>query len=171
MIRQSLVVVTSLLLLNGCGEGTESGEEEAPIATGTGALNDPNTSPVPGPDPDPDPGTEPTPPIPGIPPTGAYLQFNDSPYANIDFSAGYFYLEDFEDGVLEYPGASANRGDFATISFGPLSHDSVDADDGLIDGNSLDGESWFYRSSRTGVTWTFDAVSYTHLTLPTILLV
>lgn len=84
-----------------------------------------------------------------------YAQFNDSPFANISFGEGYFYLEDFEDQVLEHPGASASDGNFVSLEFGEGFHDSVDADDGLIDGNSLSGESWFYAVSTTGVVWSF----------------
>lgn len=87
---------------------------------------------------------------------GEYAQFNDSPFANISFGPGYFYFEDFEDQMLEHPGASASAGGFTSFTFGPGFHDSVDADDGVIDGISLDGESWFYESSTTGVVWTFD---------------
>ncbi|MBX2839228.1 MAG: hypothetical protein KTR35_20395 [Gammaproteobacteria bacterium] len=86
-----------------------------------------------------------------------YAQFDDSPFANISFGQGYFYLEDFEDKVLEHPGASASTGNFVSLEFGEGFHDSVDADDGLIDGNSLSGESWFHAVSTTGVVWSFDA--------------
>jgi len=88
--------------------------------------------------------------------TVAYVQFNDSPFASIDFSSGYFFLEDFEDGVLENPGASASAGGFTsdtTLDF----HDSVDADDGQIDGNSLDGDSWFRGGGRPRIRWNFNA--------------
>ncbi len=88
---------------------------------------------------------------------GEYAQFNDSPFALISFGSGYFYLEDFEDNIFEHPGASASAGDFVSISFGDNFTDSVDEDDGLIDGNSLDGESWFFAVSTEGITWTFDA--------------
>lgn len=96
-------------------------------------------------------------PVGGSGADGEYSQFNDSPLANIDFSRGYFYLEDFEDGLFEHPGASASDGNFVTPEFGDTFHDSVDADDGLIDGTSLDGESWFHRVASTGITWTFNA--------------
>lgn len=96
-------------------------------------------------------------PVGGSGANGEYSQFNDSPFANLDFSGGYFYFEDFEDGIFEHPGASASHGDFVTVEFGDTFHDSVDADDGLIDGSSLDGESWFHDESSAGVTWTFNA--------------
>ena len=82
----------------------------------------------------------------------------DSPFAasvaNGDFSGGYFHLETFEDHLFNTPGISANTGfvtsespAFATI------HDSVDADDGSIDGSGLAGDSYFASLS---VTFTFD---------------
>ncbi len=88
---------------------------------------------------------------------GEYAQFNDSPFANLNFGDGYFYFEDFEDKVLEHPGAEPSDGDFVSIEFGETFNDSVDADDGLIDGNSLDGESWFHAVSTTGIVWSFNA--------------
>lgn len=87
---------------------------------------------------------------------GEYAQFNDSPFANISFGDGYFYLEDFEDRLLEHPGAEASHGNFVSLEFGENFHDSVDADDGIIDGNSLQGESWFAKVSSTGIVWSFD---------------
>ena len=96
-------------------------------------------------------------PLGGTGNDGEYAQFSDSPFSGISFGAGYFYFEDFEDSVLEHPGASSSTGDFIAISFGDTFNDSVDADDGLIDGESLSGESWFYVDSSTGIVWTFDA--------------
>ena len=40
----------------------------------------------------------------------AYLQFSDSPFAAVDFSGGYFYLENFEDHALSTPGAAGITG-------------------------------------------------------------
>ena len=41
--------------------------------------------------------------------------------------------------------------------FGPSIHDSVDADDGAIDGSGLNGDSYFSASGAAGITFTFDA--------------
>ena len=91
-----------------------------------------------------------------------YLQFSDSPFASVDFSAGFFHLETFEtaDAVtpITTPGVSADHGGPVSVTYGPSVHDSVDADDGVIDGSGLDGESWFYSSGAAGVTFTFDAL-------------
>ncbi len=90
----------------------------------------------------------------GVGANGEYTGLSDSPFAEVDFSAGYFHLENFEDG-LTTPGVTADHGDIASVSFGPSNHDSVDSDDGTVDGSGLNGESWFYDSGFAGVTWTF----------------
>jgi hypothetical protein len=83
----------------------------------------------------------------------AYLQASDSPFSALGFS--YFYREDFEDHLLNTPGLSASPGGVASVVFGPSIHDSVDADDGAIDGSGLGGDSYF---SPTGaVELTFNA--------------
>lgn len=79
---------------------------------------------------------------------------SDSPFAGNTF--GYFYLEDFEDGLFNTPGASASAGGVTSVVFGPSIHDSVDADDGVIDGSGLNGDSYFSQSGATGITFTFD---------------
>lgn len=82
----------------------------------------------------------------------AYTSFADSPFypaAGFD----YFYLEDFEDGALNVPGVAASAGGF----LGPASYtDSVDGDNGSIDGSGNGGHSYFL-SSFSSVTFTFDA--------------
>jgi hypothetical protein len=80
-----------------------------------------------------------------------YLSFADSPFYGGTFD--YFYLEDFEDHALNTPGVSASAG--SIISPGSLT-DSVDGDDGVIDGLGQDGHS-FYRGSGTSITFTFNA--------------
>jgi hypothetical protein len=83
-----------------------------------------------------------------------YLQFSDSPFAGTDFSAGYFYLENMEDGALNVPGVTVNFG--AVYGPGGLT-DSVDADDGTIDGSGTNGHSFFSGGGATGITFTFHA--------------
>lgn len=83
----------------------------------------------------------------------AYLQQSDSPFFGTDFSGGYFYLEDFEDHALNTPGVAGVTGGPASITFGPTFHDSVDADDGAIDGSGLQGDSWFFGGASTGFTF------------------
>ena len=83
----------------------------------------------------------------------AYLQASDSPFSALDLSAGYFYLENFEDGALNTPGVAGITGGVPPL-VSPFS-DSVDADDGAVDGLGSHGNSWFSASGTTG--FTFDA--------------
>lgn len=80
-----------------------------------------------------------------------YLSFADSPYNGGSFS--YFHLENMEDGLVNEPGLSQSGGSIT----GPGGiTDSVDADDGVIDGSGQNGRSLFGDGS-TGITFTFDA--------------
>jgi len=91
-----------------------------------------------------------------------YLQASDSPFTGLGFS--YFFLENFEDHNLNTPGATGLTGGPTSIVFGPGVHDSVDADDGAIDGSGLNGDSWFNSGASTG--FSFDATALGGL-LPT----
>ena len=86
-----------------------------------------------------------------------YLSFADSPFSGGSFS--YFHLETFEDHLLNTPGVSANAGGVTSVVFGPSIHDSVDADDGVIDGSGLNGDSYFSPSGATGIRFTFSAAA------------
>ncbi|MCX4030002.1 hypothetical protein H0A36_01965 [Endozoicomonas sp. SM1973] len=79
----------------------------------------------------------------------------DSPFAGKNFN--YFYLENFEDHQLNTPGISASAGGVTSVVYGPRIHDSVDADDGVLDGNGLAGDSYFSWSGKDGITFSFDA--------------
>lgn len=81
---------------------------------------------------------------------GEYSQASDRPFVAVDFSNGYFFLEDMEDQSLS-AGLAASAGNFTSIVFGSNAHDSVDADDGVIDGSGLQGESWFSGWGSTAV--------------------
>jgi hypothetical protein len=81
-----------------------------------------------------------------------YLQASDSPFGAFSFS--YFYNETFEDHLLNTPGLSGTGG-VTSVVFGPAIHDSVDADDGVIDGSGLGGDSYF--STTGSVTLNFSA--------------
>ncbi len=82
-----------------------------------------------------------------------YLQFADSPFAGQSFS--YFYLEDFEDSVLNTPGVAASGHCISPTScFNVWLTDSVDADDGAIDGSGNRGHSFWANGSAS---FTFDA--------------
>src|SRR5690349_2808080 len=63
-------------------------------------------------------------------------------------------LEDFEDGSLDIPGATGN-GDVV----GPGSSiDSVDGDDGAVDGSGTGGHSYFNLNGSFGIAMTFDSL-------------
>lgn len=68
-----------------------------------------------------------------------YLSSADSPFTSIAFD--FFFLEDFEDGALNSPGVVASKG---VVRPPPVDDftDSVDADDGVIDGSGVAGHSW-----------------------------
>lgn len=80
-----------------------------------------------------------------------YLQASDGPFAALTFS--YLHLEDFEDLALNTPGVVANGG---AVIGNDLLVDSVDADDGVIDGSGAAGHS-FLISQGSAVSFTFDA--------------
>lgn len=84
-----------------------------------------------------------------------YLSFADSPYNGGAFN--YFLLETFEDGALDTPGASAS-GSWTVLAPGPQT-DSVDADDGAIDGSGTGGHSFFSKSENSTLTITFSAAA------------
>lgn len=80
-----------------------------------------------------------------------YLAATDSPFAPLPFF--YFFLENFEDGALNTPGLLVNGG-VVSAPFGAT--DSVDGDDGVIDGSGTNGRSWFTGSGRPRFSFTFD---------------
>ena len=86
-----------------------------------------------------------------------YLSFADSPFTGGSFGA--FHLETFEDHLFNTPGVSADAGGVTSVVFGPMIHDSVDADDGVIDGSGLNGDSYFSGSGASGVRFTFSAAT------------
>ncbi|KFM18813.1 Outer membrane porin F protein [Marine Group I thaumarchaeote SCGC AAA799-P11] len=84
-----------------------------------------------------------------------------TPYlSTADIPVGFYadgsptFLEDFEDGTLD-GGIIASDG-VLTSSIAPAFVDSVDADDGVIDGSGSAGQSWFGGfASDFSVTFTF----------------
>ncbi len=74
-----------------------------------------------------------------------------SPFSGLDFS--YFHLETFEDGLLDTPGVTVNDG---LVFSSPSFTDSVDADDGIIDGNGQSGRSFLTVDGLTGLRFDFD---------------
>ncbi|HYC54680.1 MAG TPA: hypothetical protein VEL28_07065 [Candidatus Binatia bacterium] len=79
------------------------------------------------------------------------------PYTSVadsyfDIGAADVCIEDFEDDSLNVPAASGN----GTIVSGQGNIDSVDADDGVIDGSGTGGHSYFSGNGAAGITITFD---------------
>jgi hypothetical protein len=71
-----------------------------------------------------------------------YLSFADSPFQSLPFS--YFHLETFEDGLFNVPGVTAISNTPGTTfgACGPgVFGDSVDGDDGVLDGLGTNGWS------------------------------
>jgi hypothetical protein len=89
----------------------------------------------------------------GIGPT-PYLQVSDSPWAAY-VGTSNFYLENFEDGLLNTPGVKSSPG--AGIIKPGLLTDSVDEDDGVIDGKGYYGHAWYFSKGTQGITFTFDS--------------
>jgi hypothetical protein len=86
-----------------------------------------------------------------------YLSAADSPFGGVTFS--YFHLENFEDGALNTPGLSAVGGSVV----GPGSFtDSVDADDGTIDGFGTSGYS-YYSAGAQSITFNFNGIALGNL--------
>ena len=79
-----------------------------------------------------------------------YLRSADSPFV----PTGTFHLEDFEDNALSTPGVTPSSGSVAAPN---AITDSVDADDGAIDGSGNGGHSFFSSPGSSGITFTFDA--------------
>jgi hypothetical protein len=79
-----------------------------------------------------------------------YLSEADSPFETTAFG---FCLEDFENNKFDVPGATGNG---SLVSPGGLT-DSVDADDGAIDGSGNGGHSYFSGNGTTGIIIDFDA--------------
>lgn len=83
----------------------------------------------------------------------AYLSSADSPFLSMP---GTFYNENFEDGLLNTPGASSSS-DWKIGSPGQFT-DSVDADDGNPDGSGLAGHS-YYSNGHSSLTINFDSAA------------
>jgi len=78
-----------------------------------------------------------------------YLSRADSPF---ETTALGFCFEDFENSKFDVPGATGNG---TPIGSGGLT-DSVDGDDGTIDGSGSGGHSYFSQDGNTGIIVTFD---------------
>lgn len=89
-----------------------------------------------------------------------YLQASDSPFEGTAFT--YFHRETFESGALAVPGVVASAG----IPGLPSNFtDSVDGDDGNVDGFGSAGHSWYSGGTASILSFTFSATALG--TLPT----
>jgi len=95
--------------------------------------------------------------------SGGYSSFADSPfYGN---TLNVFYLEDFEDGLFNTPGvtAVANTPGVTPGVYSGQAADSVDGDDGAIDGSGSAGHSLAgipnVPAEDLGFTFSFDAAA------------
>ena len=85
-----------------------------------------------------------------------YLSFADSPFSST-YEFGFFYVETFENGGLNTPGATASSG-WVVVAPG-IYTDSVDADDGVVDGSGTNGHSFYSNLSTSNLTVTFSAAA------------
>lgn len=83
----------------------------------------------------------------------AYLSFSDSPFNGLSFS--YFHRQTFEPGNAATPGYSSPTNGF--VSSPSQFSDSVDADDGAIDGSGNGGYAWYSANATSTMTFVFDA--------------
>jgi hypothetical protein len=101
--------------------------------------------------------------------TAAPVLFGPSSYlSEADIPAGFYqsgvpaFLDNFEDGPGIGGGLTASAGSRIGVGVFDGIRDSVDGDDGAIDGSGTAGSSWFFGSGATGVQFT-----YTGSDLPT----
>lgn len=86
-----------------------------------------------------------------------YLQTSTGPWQGIGFQ--YFHLENFESGSMVVPGVTKSAGSVISKAQFGTNVDSVDGDDGVLDGKGFDGRSLFSAGGSTGITFTFDATA------------
>ena len=88
-----------------------------------------------------------------LPGNTAYLSRTNSPFF-AGILSGAFTLEDFERGVFSLAGVTASAGRVAEPG---AFTDSVDADDGVVDGKGINGHSYLVTETNS-VTFTFNAL-------------
>jgi hypothetical protein len=84
----------------------------------------------------------------------AYLSFQDSPFRTVGFQQ--FWLENFEDGFLNTPGVRSLTG---RVQLPSSTTDSVDGDDGSIDGFGTRGRSWTSGGFNSLIRFEFSRVN------------
>ncbi|MBL9121251.1 MAG: hypothetical protein JNL80_15180 [Phycisphaerae bacterium] len=81
-----------------------------------------------------------------------YLSGDDSPF---DVSHPSFVVEDFEDGLFNVAGVESNKGTSDIYGPGALA-DSVDGDDGVLDGLGTAGKALYSATGPQGITFSFN---------------
>lgn len=84
-----------------------------------------------------------------------YLTFTNSTFDVAGFD--YFYLETCEDGLINTPGIAINSGWIVNVP--SLFADSVDADDGSINGSGTAGYAFLSGGANTNLVVTFNAAA------------
>lgn len=77
----------------------------------------------------------------------------ESPFEGVVFD-DYFHLDDFEDAALSTPGVTAPNTSSSFLDFGSSFVDSVDCDDGAVDGTCFECDALFGQGT---IEFTFDA--------------
>ena len=91
-----------------------------------------------------------------------YTSLTNSPWAGENTN---LIVEDFEDGELDAPGLTADAGDVRA----PGQYtDSVDFDDGLLDGWGQNGYSYLTTDGAAGITFNFELIDRGTTQYPTI---
>lgn len=83
-----------------------------------------------------------------------YLSEADIPVGFYE-AGGPILLENFEDSTLHSSITASGGYVIPPYPSAPWAIDSVDGDDGTIDGSGSGGHSWFFPSGSTGVSFTF----------------
>lgn len=81
-----------------------------------------------------------------------YLSSADSPFATLP--GGALVIEDFEDGLLNRAGVSTNAGN--VVAAPAALTDSVDGDDGVVDGSGTGGRSLYSANVNATISFSFD---------------
>ncbi|NNF43890.1 MAG: hypothetical protein HKN62_12765 [Phycisphaerales bacterium] len=86
-----------------------------------------------------------------VPPDTPYLEIADSPWL-AEEGWGYFWLDNFEMGYVMTPGLTMSADPGYVRAPGTFT-DSVDGDDGVIDGSGAEGHSYHAMYTDTGGVW------------------
>jgi hypothetical protein len=88
----------------------------------------------------------------------------DSPFSGFDFSGGYFFLEDFDDHLVNTPGAASGPGGFASTEIPGMTGsliDQVGLEGGCPPGGAtIPCDTWFFAANFPArLSFTFNAAA------------